>query len=923
MTDAFVSYSRKDKTFTRKLVDGLQQSGKSVWIDWENIPLTADWMAEIEAGIEAADNFIFVISPDSVKSEVCLQEIQYADKHNKRFVPILFRDLEDTAQNHNLHPAISSHNWIFFREEDVFEESEKALISILETDLDYVKAHTRLLTRAVEWDSKGRDNSFLLRGNELQEAQHTIERGATREPEITALQYEYVMISKQSERLRRTVRILMGVVTMAFVTAVVAAGLAFWQFTEAERQRAIVQELSLAANSRVALLNDNRDLAISLIMGEFGEGEVGNDDVRIEAEFALANAAYSPGTSLIYSEHESEVTAVAISPDDRMVLSGDASGHLRLWDRETGMLVRAFAETDMGRVNNIVFAPDPGQNMAVTVSDDGIARVWDTSTGEELRRFEEHIGNVQAVTFSRDGRHVVTGGDDLRVYVWDVNTTEVINVFFTVNGPVVDLDYHPNANIVLVMALDTGPTLWNTDTNGSRTFSAYKATIDNLVDGAAVFNSDGTRVLSTSAIEMRYWSVETGELLFSLAGHGSNINDIAIDPSDRFAISSAWRENSIRVWDLETGVQLALFNAHDDVIERVDISPDGEHALSASTDQTLRVWELNNGALIETYSKGPTDDIFSVDYHPNGESVIVSGVDPNIYQINLDDGAIAAIYTGLEARVWAVKFHENGQHIFAGGDEAVVAMWDVESRALIRQFKGHTDNVTTFDIHPDGELLITGADDNTVRIWDIETAEEIGESLTFESSLRSTVFSPDGTQFVVGAGQQIFLYDLETREVIREYVGHTNRVNTLAFSENGQRLASGGGDGSIRLWNTQTGDVIHVMQGHQTQVRSVAFTQNDRRLLSSSGDATLRLWDTRTGLEVRRFEGHDEWVNQAVLSPDQRTAVSGAWDETVRTWFIHDMRSLVGWTRNNRYVRDLTCEESRIYLLETGAACDE
>jgi len=943
MTDAFVSYSRKDKAFTRKLVSGLQQSGKSIWIDWENIPLTADWMKEIEAGIEAADNFIFIITPDSVKSEVCLREIQYADKHNKRFVPILHKELEDTEQNRNLHPSISSHNWIFFRDEDPFEEAERSLISILETDLDYVKAHTRLLTRAVEWDNKGRDNSFLLRGNELQEALVTIERGATREPEITRLQEEYISSSQAAERLRRTIRILMGVVTIAFVSAVVAAGVAIWQFTEAERQREIVQELSLAANSRVALLNDNRDLAISLIMNLFEE-EVGNAEVRIESEFALANAAYSPGTTLVYDGHresldgylaeilaadpeataEIAVSAVAVSPDGQLVLSGDTAGQLQLWERETGTLIRTFEETEMGRINNIVFAPDPGQNIAVSVSVDGIARVWDTETGQELRRFEQHGDNIQAVTFSTDGQWVVTGGDDLRVYVWDVNTAELVNAFVTVNGPVVDLDYHPHANIVLIMALNTPPTLWNVDTNGSRAFSSYLPSLDNLRDGAAVFNSDGTRVLSSSAVEMRYWNLETGELIFEMTGHGSNINDIAIGPNDEFAISSAWRENSIRMWDMRTGVELALFNGHDGVMERVDITPSGLYALSASADKTLRVWELTNGALIRIYDDGPTDDIFDVDYHPSGESVVTVGVDPIIYHIDLTTGEILDRLEGeFTERVWTVQFDPSGEHVFAGGNEGFVVMWNIETGA-VRRFTGHEDDVTTLDISPDGSLLLTGSNDRTVRLWDIATGDPIGEPFTFGDSLRSVVFSPDAMadMFVVGAGSQILLYDRAEGTLIREFVGHTNRVNTLAFNTDATRLASGGGDGSVRIWNVNTGDSIHVMRGHQSQVRSVQFGQNDRRILSSSADTTLRLWDVRTGLEVRRFEGHADWVNQAVLSPDGRRAVSGAWDETLRTWFIHDVRSLAGWTRENRYVRDLTCEESRIYLLQNAAACE-
>ena len=80
MTDLFISYSRKDREFVRALHDALRNAGREAWVDWEDIPLTADWMQEIHGAIEAADSFLFVISPDSVVSEVCAREIEHAAK---------------------------------------------------------------------------------------------------------------------------------------------------------------------------------------------------------------------------------------------------------------------------------------------------------------------------------------------------------------------------------------------------------------------------------------------------------------------------------------------------------------------------------------------------------------------------------------------------------------------------------------------------------------------------------------------------------------------------------------------------------------------------------------------------------------------------------------------------------------------------
>src|SRR3712207_4131391 len=99
MTDVFISYSRKDKAFVQTLHKAIEAAGKDAWFDWEVIPLTADCWAEIQEGIETADSFVFIISPDSVASKVCIQEIDHATAHKKRIVPVVYRDSPDVPKN--------------------------------------------------------------------------------------------------------------------------------------------------------------------------------------------------------------------------------------------------------------------------------------------------------------------------------------------------------------------------------------------------------------------------------------------------------------------------------------------------------------------------------------------------------------------------------------------------------------------------------------------------------------------------------------------------------------------------------------------------------------------------------------------------------------------------------------------------------
>ena len=95
MSDVFISYPRRDIDFVRHLFDQLTTHDREAWADWQDIPPTADWLAEIYRGIEAADSFLFIISPDSVVSEICTLEIEHAIQHNKWLVPVVLHDVVD------------------------------------------------------------------------------------------------------------------------------------------------------------------------------------------------------------------------------------------------------------------------------------------------------------------------------------------------------------------------------------------------------------------------------------------------------------------------------------------------------------------------------------------------------------------------------------------------------------------------------------------------------------------------------------------------------------------------------------------------------------------------------------------------------------------------------------------------------------
>jgi WD40 repeat protein len=140
----------------------------------------------------------------------------------------------------------------------------------------------------------------------------------------------------------------------------------------------------------------------------------------------------------------------------------------------------------------------------------------------------------------------------------------------------------------------------------------------------------------------------------------------------------------------------------------------------------------------------------------------------------------------------------------------------------------------------------------------------------------------------------------------------------VAFSPDGQTVASGSHDTTLRLWDVASWRSQRTLTGHTGSVSAVAFSPDGRTVVSGSSDGTLRLWEIRSGQTVRSLVGHSAAVNAVAFSPDGRTVVSGSGDKTLRVWPILTLKELIDWTLANRYVPELTEEQRQRYGLVVG-----
>ena len=231
MSDVFVSYSRHDGGFVRELHAFLSAAGRDVWVDWEDIPAASEWERDINDSIDGAESIVFVVSTHSLASEYCTAEFRHAQERGKRIVPIAC----DQADPEAAPPGLRQLNWIWCREGDDRGAAFAKLSRALDTDLAWARAHTRLLVRAVEWDTR-KDNSLLLRGRDLAQAEQDLAANAAKEPTPTELQQRYVLASRRAASRRQ--RALLGGVTLALAVSVALGVVALLQRNTAERPRA-------------------------------------------------------------------------------------------------------------------------------------------------------------------------------------------------------------------------------------------------------------------------------------------------------------------------------------------------------------------------------------------------------------------------------------------------------------------------------------------------------------------------------------------------------------------------------------------------------------------------------------------------------------------------------------------------------------
>jgi WD40 repeat protein len=488
-----------------------------------------------------------------------------------------------------------------------------------------------------------------------------------------------------------------------------------------------------------------------------------------------------------------------------------------------GALIRTL-EGHIGPVSAIAVLPDGKR--AVSGSDDRKLKVWDMETGELIRTLEGHTGAVSAVAVLPDGKRAVSGSDDRKLKVWDMETGELIRT----------LEGHTGA-----------------------------------VSAVAVM-PDGKRAVSGSYDrKLKVWDMETGEVIQTLEGHTSWVSAVAV-MSDGKRVVSGSDDLTLKVWDLETGEVIQTLVGHSYLVSAVAVMPDGKRAVSGSDDTTLKVWDLETGE----DSKGRTGWVMAVAVTSDGNRAVSGHSETTALKVwDRETGELIRTLEGHTSWVSAVAVLPDGKRAVSGSTDGTLKVWDMETGKVIQTLEGHTGGVHAVAVMPNGKRAVSGSTDGTLKVWDLETGKVIQTLEGHTGTVHAVAVMPDGKRAVSGSNETTLkVWDMETGELIRMLEGHTGAVSALAVMPDGKRAVSGSDDRKLKVWDMETGKVIQTLEGHTGGVNAVAVMPDGKRAVSGSHDTTLKVWDMETGEVIISFSGDGSFISIAV-SQDEKTIVAG------------------------------------------------
>ncbi|HBB31158.1 MAG TPA: type IV secretion protein Rhs [Cyanobacteria bacterium UBA8803] len=917
--DVFISYSRADSDLARQMNDSLQMQGKTTWFDQESIASGSDFQQEIYRGIKVCDNFLFILSPRSVNSLYCKDEVEYAAQLNKRFVTVLHREVNPS----DLHPELAKVQWIDFNQNDGdFNANFNQLVRTLDTDREHVQSHTKWLQRAIEWEQKGKSADLLLRGNEYVIAQNWLQEAEqkNKRPAPNPLQKEFLAesgnaIAAQLKKQKRQVIILRLQLALMSVAFIAAAGLGLWAFQQRNKAKIAEENAKKSLTDQVdALSRYSRSLASSeqnfeaLIEGIRAGKQLFNnsdDTSKRRVEKALREALYD--IKEFNRLGGQNTTVVKFSRDHKTIATADRDGKVTLLDFQ-GISKKPLSFPHQEKVADVELSPDG--KLIATFSEEGnegTGKLWQL----EAQQLKPLLPNEKfnSVSFSPDGKLIATSNfaqDKITTKLWEFKGDR-LNSF---NSPLSQekfdyLELTPERKIIYTInsAKETLK-LWSLD-GKELTFPALssKQLWNFWVENTIEISSDGKMVTSfkdQKDKEVKLWHFDGKES--NTLSHDAEVKGVWFSPNNQI-IATASQDTRVKLWN-QNGEPIATMPTHSAPVYDVTFSPDGNTIATTSYDKTVKLWDTKGNEL-QTLNPGIAVD--EVSFSSDGQFIATLSEDKTVklWQVASSDRQLVH----HDAPVNIVRFSAEGKLITIYGDNQTTQLWSLEGKQPQPLLSKERFERVEFSL--DGKLLASysGEGDNQkAQLWSV--ADKQLKPLLSNEQFDRVEFSPNSKMIAIFSPNQdqttIKLWNREQTNPIRFMTIAKEQFNRVKFSPDGKLIAiyiMSGDKQTVKIWN---------LEGKQPQPLPLK-EQFDRVEFSPDGKlmAIFSKDEDKTAIELWQREGMNpvhflslnlpqEKFNELKFSPDGKLIAT-------YSWYWHNRGRL--WSMESKQTQSLLPQE--------------
>lgn len=588
--------------------------------------------------------------------------------------------------------------------------------------------------------------------------------------------------------------------------------------------------------------------------------------------------------------HGEQIQSLAVSPDGRTVVTGGWS-NIRAWDAATGEPVGQF-DDHTGNIFSLSFTADGRRMLSAGGATDtlGLAYLWDVPSRKLIRRqgFDQW---VRSAAITPNGRHIVVAGDRGMIRLLDGETFETKREWSIpdntyANVMAISRDGRLVAtkgigNSVCVRRLDDGEiirAIGNVPNVNAMCFSPDATTLAL----AQMKSNDKDSVVQT-------WSVGTGKELSSFAVK-SMVFTLAFSPKgDQLTAGS---RGPITIWNLEAKKVEREITEDLGWIHGVAHSPDGEWLYGACTGMRVRVWNprtWNERFPVNLHKGG----IIGISLSPDRTRLATASGDKTIRLWNLADGTTTAVLTGHAKGLLGVAWSGDGKHVISTSGDGSVRLWDAaggrESRVLFAPDKNWNARLA---VSSDGTKFAIG-EIGRVRIWDFLALKELSVIEGHEGYVIGLSFSPDGRMLATAShsyGDDRGKHEDWSMRVWSVATGRQLAHVKLLYPGNPEFTPDGRGVACLGDENANNFRIFDIADGSPRdgaawgRVQRFAYSPGRAWMATAHGDGAITVRDGVSGREIQRFAGVPGAVYDMRWRPDGRRLFTAHGDTTAIEW---------------------------------------